>query len=366
MQHTVLTSKENNNKLKVRLIAFYLPQFHPIPENNRWWEDGFTEWTHVKRARPLFVGHYQPRVPGELGYYNLLDPKVRKKQAKIAKKYGIEGFSYWHYWFGGGKRLLEKPFQEVLKSGAPDFPFCLSWANHSWTGIWYGCPNRTLIKQTYPGTEDHKKHFYAVLDAFKDPRYLKVNGKPLFLVYKPAHIPDSVQFTGLWRNLARKEGLKGIYFIAISEMRPRWDPKKLGYDALTVTNLGKIIHAGKKRVKKSKRRFLNQWGRVYLYRNAMKYSIENLPKGVPYYPTVIPNWDNTPRSELRGVVLHDSRPEFFKEQIERAGNKVIRRRPEKRIIFIKSWNEWGEGNYLEPDQRFGLAYLKAIKEFLQS
>ena len=353
--------------MKVRFIAFYLPQFHPIPENDKWWGKGFTEWTHVKRARPLFKGHYQPRQPGELGYYDLLDSEVRKKQARFAKKYGIEGFCYWHYWFGGGKRLLERPFQEVLKSGEPDFPFCLAWANDSWTGIWHGCPDRVLIKQTYPGMQDYKKHFYSALSAFQDSRYLKVNGKPIFLVYKPDQIPDSVQFIRLWRNLAQREGLKGIYFIAIFVNRPVWDPKKLGYDAFTITNLGKIARFGGKRAKKPRRNggLLDMPRHIYLYKNAVKYFIENLPKGAPYYPTVIPNWDNTPRSGLDGIVLHDSRPGLFKEQVEQARNRILHRLPDERIIFIKSWNEWGEGNYLEPDQKFGLGYLEALKEAVE-
>lgn len=348
--------------MKVRLIAFYLPQFHPIPENDRWWGKGFTEWTNVKRARPLFKGHYQPRRPGGLGYYNLLDSGIRKKQAQLARRYGIEGFAYWHYWFGGGKRLLEKPFQKVLKSGTPDFPFCLAWANDTWTGKWRDSPDKVLIRQTYPGRKDEERHFYAVLDAFRDRRYLTVNGLPLFLIYKPKQIPDPVRFTQRWRNWARKEGLKGIYFVAIAQGRPDWDPQKMGYDATVIINLGKIIERGKTKTGKSKRlqRLMGILTRVYGYKNAVKHLIEDLPKN--HYPTVIPNWDNTPRLGLGGMVLHDSRPEFFKKHVEQTRDQIIHRPFQERMIFIKSWNEWAEGNYLEPDQKFGLSYLRVLKE----
>ena len=167
---------------KPRLIAFYLPQFHPIPENDEWWGRGFTEWTNVAKAVPLFRGHYQPHFPADLGFYDLRVPEVREAQAAMAKAYGIEGFCYYHYWFGHGRRLLERPFNEVLSSGKPDFPFCLCWANDTWTGIWHGAPNKVLIEQRYPGVEDYKAHFYALLDAFRDPRYMTVDGKKIFII----------------------------------------------------------------------------------------------------------------------------------------------------------------------------------------
>ena len=157
---------------QARLISFYLPQFHPIPENDRWWGRGFTEWTNVTKAKPLFKGHYQPRLPADLGYYDLRLPEVREAQAELARNAGIEGFCYYHYWFGG-KQLLEQPFNEVVASGKPDFPFCLCWANQTWTGVWYGAPHRTLVEQTYPGREGHRRHFLALRRAFLDERYLR-------------------------------------------------------------------------------------------------------------------------------------------------------------------------------------------------
>src|SRR5262245_37746673 len=175
----------------VDVIAFYLPQFHPIPENNEWWGPGFTEWTNVARARRMFPGHYQPRIPGELGFYDLRLSEAREAQAALAAEYGMTAFCYWHYWFGGGRRLLQRPFEEVLRSGRPDFPFCLGWANQSWSGSWYGAPERILIEQTYPGEKDHRAHFDAVLPAFMDPRYFRVDGRPLFYVFDPAGLSEA-------------------------------------------------------------------------------------------------------------------------------------------------------------------------------
>ena len=205
---------------RVRVIAFYLPQFHPIPENDLWWEPGFTEWTNVTRARRMFPGHYQPRLPGELGFYDLRLPETREAQAKLAAQYGVSAFCYWHYWFGGGRRLLERPFDEVLQSGSPDFPFCLGWANQTWSGIWHGAPNRILIEQTYPdspGENDYRAHFETVLPAFMDPRYLRIDGRPLFLVYDPTDLPEPQRFLDLWRSWAADEGLPGIFFVGRTE-----------------------------------------------------------------------------------------------------------------------------------------------------
>ena len=189
---------------KARVIAFYLPQFHPIPENDEWWGKGFTEWTNTAKAKPLFPGHYQPHVPADLGFYDLRVPEARFAQAEMAKEYGIEGFCYYHYYFAG-KRLLERPFDEVLNSGMPDFPFCLCWANQTWTGIWHGSPDRVLIEQTYPGPGDDERHFDYLCKAFHDQRYIKVDGKPMFLVYCPKELPEPEKTTEFWRRNGSSE-----------------------------------------------------------------------------------------------------------------------------------------------------------------
>ncbi len=365
------------NSDKIRAIAFYLPQYHPIPENDVWWGKGFTEWTNVTKAKPLFRGHEQPRLPSELGFYDLRVPEVREAQAELAQKYGIHGFCYWHYWFGNGKRILERPFEEVLRSGKPDFPFCLAWANESWTGIWHGLTDKTMIEQTYPGKEDYIAHFDYLLEAFKDPRYITVGGKPLFMVYKPEFIPDINLFVDTFQTLALKAGLKGIHLVA-TNVPPDWNAPKYGFDAITLFNVPKIAFVEPKetvkrlymKIKKSLKdsRFYKKWIKrptyIYSYKDAMQYFIDDyIPNGF-YYPMVVPNWDNSPRCGESGFILHGSTPDLFKQVVEKAVEKVKNHPHDNKIIFIKSWNEWAEGNYLEPDSKWGHQYLQMIGHFL--
>ena len=357
---------ESENRVEMtkktcRLIAYYLPQFHPITENNTWWGHNFTEWTHVTAARPLFRDHYQPRLPADLGFYDLREPDIRAAQVELARNNGIEGFCYWHYWFAG-KRLLERPFKEVLATGRPDFPFCLAWANQSWTGIWHGVPDRMLMEQTYPGVKDDKAHFYDVLEAFKDDRYMTVDGKPIFIVYSPDEIPEPKRFTETWRELALKEGLPGLYFIGIA--MPAWNPEPHGFDGSIINNPGLILEemrTGHYRPKYSGLfRRLFRKPTVYSYEDTVPYAVPSHAMDFTQYPCVLPNWDNTPRCGVHGIVFHHSTPELFKIQLKKAFEQVKDRKRDQRIIFIKSWNEWAEGNYLEPDQRFGKGYLEVI------
>ena len=203
--------------MKPRIIALYLPQYHPIPENDQWWGKGFTEWTNVAQARPLFKGHYQPRIPADLGFYDLRLPEVREQQAQLAREAGVEGFCYYHYWFGNGKQLLERPFNEVLASGKPDLPFCLCWANHDWTNkTWIkGKSHRrdSMIMQMHYSMDDHVRHFHHLLPAFRDARYMTVDGKPIFGVWAPRDIPEVKAFIDTWQRLARENGLPGIHFV---------------------------------------------------------------------------------------------------------------------------------------------------------
>lgn len=351
-----------------RLVALYLPQFYPIPQNETWWGPGFTEWTNVTRARPLFPGHVQPHLPAHLSFYDLRVPETRQAQADLARTHGIEAFCYWHYWFGG-TQLLDRPFNEVLRSGAPDFPFCLAWANQSWTGIWHGLPDDLLIEQTYPGIQDHTAHFYALLPAFQDPRYLCVDGEPVFVVYRPHEMPEPLRFTDHWRELALREGLKGLHLIGVSDKH--WSPAESGYDACTLSEPGSMIAHLPRRpvpVPPEPRPWPLRWRRkseppagptIYWYKDLLDSPIWR--ETDDNYPCVIPNWDNTPRSGVRGTVFLGSTPELFRRHLQQALAQVAPRPPEHRLIFIKSWNEWAEGNYLEPDQEFGLAYLEAVR-----
>ncbi|MFB2919264.1 MULTISPECIES: glycoside hydrolase family 99-like domain-containing protein [Aerosakkonema] len=367
---------------KARLIAFYLPQFHPIPENDEWWGKGFTEWTNVAKAKPLYPGHYQPHIPADLGFYDLRVPETRQAQAEMAKHYGIEGFCYWHYWFAG-KRLLERPFNEVLKSGEPNFPFCLGWANETWSGIWHGSPDKILMAQTYPGLSDYEAHFYTVLEAFSDPRYIKIDGKPLFIVYRPKKLPEPKLFTDYWRELAIKSGLTGLYFMGVV-FDPSWVPELNGFDASIIINpdfargvspkliapqffpkstifdkyYTKINSLLNQKLPKRNRKVPI----VCTYAEGIKNAFLKEAVTFEHYPCIFPNWDNTPRSSVNGVVFHDSTPELFRIHLKEALSKVENNPKEKRIIFIRSWNEWAEGNYLEPDKKFGKSYLEVIKD----
>ena len=355
-----------------RAIAFYLPQYHPIPENDQWWGKGFTEWTNVSKAQALFKGHHQPNLPGDLGFYDLRVPEARFAQAGLARQHGIEGFCYWHYWFAG-KRLLERPFEEVLKSGEPDFPFCLAWANESWTGVWNGEPNRTLIEQTYSGEDDYIRQFHALAGAFCDQRYLTVNGKPLFLVYRPESLPDPQHFTDLWNSLAIKEGLGGIYFVGILDRS--WSGVA-GFDGYTYHLPGTFLQTLPRRkvqrlTRELNRRSVGRYIPVYSrkpltvpYAPLMRNALRSIEFGPRHYPSVLPNWDSTPRHGRDGLVLSGSSPQAFREHLREALDIVRDRNPDHRLVFLKSWNEWAEGNYLEPDLRFGAAYLEAIREEL--
>lgn len=345
---------------RARAIAFYLPQFHPIPENDEWWGKGFTEWTNVASARRFYPGHYQPHVPAQLGFYDLRLPEVREEQAKLASAYGIEAFCYWHYWFGG-QRLLERPFAEVLESGTPDFPFCVAWANESWTGIWHGAPNRVLMEQTYPGEDDFIAHFNALLPAFRDERYVRVDGRPLVYVYRPFNIPDATTFLKLWRRLAADAELPGLYFVA--EATPVAGALDLGFDAYMHVPWADAI-GRRPLLQKAYDRLLRQPRRVDYGR--LTDALATLGDRANRLPCVVPNWDNTPRSGHRGVVVSGSRPERFATQVRDALAMLEHRPAEERLLFVKSWNEWAEGNHLEPDQRDGLGYLEALRDALYS
>ena len=359
-------SDKKEQEKKARVIAFYLPQFHPTPENDQWWGKGFTEWTNVASAKPLFKEHEQPVIPADLGFYDLRLPETRVAQAEMAATYGIEGFCYWHYWFAG-RRMLERPFNEVLASGSPDYPFCLGWANHSWSGIWKDEPHRLLIDQTYPGEADDRAHFEYLLTAFRDHRYMTVDGKPIFVIFKPTDIPDAKRLFDFWRELAVKAGLKGLHIVGIN-MLDFNDPAELGLDAVTMSSMAVIntanplVNEASRIIWGLRRRLALGGPRVVEYSEAIKHLIPDLNQfDCEAYPCVYPNWDNTPRKGRKGFVLANSTPVLFEQHLNEAVDALKGRADEHKLVFLKSWNEWAEGNHLEPDTKWGVQYLEAVK-----
>jgi len=359
-----MTTNSDDNYKSARIIAFYLPQYHPIPENDEWWGKGFTEWTNAAKAKPLFQNHYQPHIPADLSYYDLRVPETRIAQADLARQYGIEAFCYYHYWFAG-QRLIERPFNEVLETGQPDFPFCLCWANATWSGIWHGNPGRILVEQTYPGVEDYKAHFSELLKAFLDKRYVRVDGKPLFIVYKPKDLPDTRFFVQLFRQMAEKEGLPGIYLVGVSHTDD-WDPKVNDFDAVVVQRLPGLTGKVSWRHPFLKLRNKIEGSRltIYEYKDLVTSFVPPSTKQIDYLPCLIPSWDNTPRSGMNGLVMQGSTPELFRQSVHQALNNVLDKPADHRLVFLKSWNEWAEGNHMEPDLRFGHGYLEVLRSEL--
>lgn len=363
---------------RIRPVAIYLPQYHPIPENDAWWSPGFTEWTNVTKAKPLFRGHRQPRFPADLGYYDLRVPEVREKQAQMASEYGIEGFCYYHYWFGDGRRLLQRPFEDVLQAKKPDFPFMLCWANETWKGVWFGASqHKILVEQTYPGTEDYKMHFQQLLPAFRDPRYICVDGKPVFYIYMATSLPDPAAFAETFRTLASEAGLPGLYLLA-GRCPIDWKPAHYGFDGVVGAEFSRMkfakhaIHIPKnlmsKFIKKIKSNLFPSAEKaspvVIPYEEAINYLITDPNFDFDYFPCAVPNWDNTPRAGINGMVLNESTPQLWAQHFKKAVEMTKKNPADRQIVFIKSWNEWAESNYLEPDTEWGYSYLQAIKNVL--
>lgn len=375
----------------MKIIAFYLPQFHNIPENDEWWGNGFTEWTNVKKAKPLYEGHMQPRVPLGGNYYNLLDDNVKIWQADLAKKYGVYGFCYYHYWFNG-KMLLEKPMEQMLANKEVDMPFCICWANEPWTKAWVGDERKLLIAQEYGKEEEWKQHFMYLLPFFKDERYITKDGKPLFVFYRPDIVPCMKEMIETWDKLAKENGLSGITF-AFQSGDYDWNNSKeanlFDYDIefqppyashWLYSNDGKFVSALKKC-----RRLLAGWaGKKFgidLYRyGTAQYKkmtgqtvanydsmwqkiIEAKPVRSNSIPGAFVKWDNTPRHGERGQI-NVGTPEKFEYYLSKQ-IKHAREDYHEDMIFMYAWNEWAEGGYLEPDEDDKYGYLEAIKRALE-
>lgn len=367
----------------MKIIAFYLPQFHEIKQNNEWWGKGFTEWVNVKKAKPLYKGHYQPRIPLNKIYYNLLDDDVKKWQIKIAKENGVYGFCFYHYWFNNGEMLLEKPVEQFLENKDLDIKFCISWANEPWTKAWVSKQDKILINQDYGGRDTWKKHFYYLLPFFRDKRYIVENNKPLFIIYRPEIIPCINEMLDYWNELSKENGFDGVVYayqgIGLDQKKNKDDSRftynieyEPGYGSEHLNSKRKksLIRFAKKIDNIAQRLFGHTLSEIYLNKVRRK-SYDDIWNAINSYRPddkkrvagAFVDWDNTPRRGRKGLVIEGASPQKFylylKERI-----KMVRQYYSSDMIFLFAWNEWAEGGYLEPDERYGYEYLKSLKRAL--
>ena len=372
---------------QARAIAFYLPQFHPIPENDAWWGKGFTEWTNVVAAKPRFKGHYQPHLPGALGFYDLRLEESRLAQAALAAQYGIHGFCYYHYWFSG-RRLLGRPLDEMRASGAPDFPFCLCWANQTWSRTWSGRGHDVLIEQEYSDA-DNREHIAWLADVFSDPRYIRIDGRPVFLIYLPESIPDVARMVADWKTYCVKHLSVEPFFCAVRtgySTETEEDMIASGFDAVVdfqpnrdnfppaSNRAGRVLSAVKKVAP----------GNVYdVLRNSRMLARKEINTVVDYaayvdaymerpysdphltFPCVFPSWDNSARRTAATIIQNNS-PQEYQRWLEEALTRVSTYQADARLVFLNAWNEWAEGCHLEPDDRNGFAFLEATRHALRA
>ena len=343
----------------VKVLAFYLPQFHPIPENDRWWGKGFTEWSRVTRARPQFAGHYQPHLPERLGFYDLRLAQTRARQAALARAHGIHGFCYYYYWFGT-KTLLERPLAEMLRGGEPDLPFCLCWANENWTRRWDGAERELLIEQRY-GPELDAALIEDLMPFFRDGRYLRVRGAPVLLVYRPSAIPEPRATLARWRRAARERGLPDLHLVAALTFGLD-DPLPLGFDAaVEFPPHGEDLPANACAVDGLEPAF---GGAIVDYRAVVSRRLALPAPPFRLYRTAMAGWDNTPRLGQRAAIFHGATPAAYEAWLRALVTAARLGHPEHRLVFVNAWNEWAEGAHLEPDARFGTGYLEATRRAL--
>lgn len=373
-------------KAIARAICFYLPQFHPIPENDRWWGEGFTEWTNVASARPRFRGHYQPHLPGALGFYDLRLEETRVAQAALAARFGIHGFCYYHYWFSG-QRLLGRPLDDMLASGKPDFPFCLCWANETWSRTWSGREHDVLIRQEYSNA-DHQRHIAWLAGVFDDHRYIRIDGRPLFLIYRPESIPELGRVLDEWKNYCVAKGSAAPFFCAVSSGFSMLDDDALlafGFDAIVNFEPNRqhfpaARNAMGHAVSLARRVLPQRWydalrnstrlaqGRVNTVVDYAAYVDASIARVSctthPTFPCVFPSWDNSARKVSATVIQNLSSAQYAR-WLGDAISRVSTYPSESRLVFINAWNEWAEGCHLEPDSKLGVAFLEATRSCLK-
>ena len=356
------------SKSILRTIAIHLPQFYPTPENDAWWGKGFTEWTNVTKAQPLFKDHYQPHLPADMGFYDLRLAESRADQAELAKQYGINGFCYYHYWFNG-KRILNEPVDRILELKKPDFPFMLCWANENWTRRWDGLDQEILMEQKYSEADDIEHIQWLCKNVFSDERYIKVDGAPVFSVYRSRLFPDIKKTLKIWRSESVKLGFPNLYICGIQSMGSTYfNPTEDGFDAAI--------------------EFQPDWEQLQKrdlwYRFKYKFGLANgkpvvfdyetithkmmarpMPK-FKQYPCITPSWDNSARKKHHAIILHNSTPGLYGKWLKNILAKFKPYSKEENFVFINAWNEWAEGNHLEPDCKWGHGYLEETKKALES
>ena len=378
---------DDTNKLRGKAISFYLPQFHPIAENDRWWQPGFTDWNNVVVTKPRYKGHYQPHLPGALGFYDLRLEQTRIDQAAMAEQHGIHGFCYYHYWFAG-KRLLEQPFDEVRRSGVPDFPFCLCWANQTWSRTWSGRGQDVLVAQEYSDA-DNDAHIEWLIEAFGDPRYIRVDGKPLFLIYLPEGIPDLSALLDRWKTRVHERLGLEPHFCAVRTGFSTISNEGLiahGFDAIVDfqpnrNTFPKAINATGKGISLLRRLLPESW--YDAMRDSLLLGSRDINTRVDYralaeaalqqvsdsqcitYPSVFPSWDNSARRTAATIIQNNSADDYLRWLIG-ALDRVSSYPEENRLVFLNAWNEWAEGCHLEPDQQNEFVFLEATRKALMS
>ncbi|MGA7226486.1 MAG: glycoside hydrolase family 99-like domain-containing protein [Candidatus Acidiferrales bacterium] len=363
----------------VRAIALYLPQFHPIPENDEWWGKGFTEWANVVNATPRFSGHYQPHLPADLGFYDLRVPETRAAQAELAVDHGIHGFCYYHYWFNG-RRILERPMNDVWKSGEPDFPFCICWANENWTRRWDGLDAHLLLEQRYSASDD-LAHIRSLIPVFSDRRYIRVDDRPLFLVYRASQLPEPQKTTEIWRREAERAGLKGLYLVRVESFpNERGDPHSMGFDCalefqprwsdLPYSRIARRKWWHRRKLRTAEPAFYDNC--ICEYEKVVTRALAEPVPPHPRIPSVCLGWDNSPRRKQGAHILVNSTPEIYERWLREVANRrlaAMRSQGQspssvESLLFVNAWNEWGEGTHLEPCQKWGRGYLEATRRAL--
>ena len=352
----------------MKIIAFHLPQYHSFPENDKWWGKGFTDWDNVKKAKPLFEGHMQPVVPDKAIYYNMLEVDTLKRQAELAREYGVYAFCYYHYWFDG-KLLMEKPVELLLKNSDIKTHFCMCWANEPWTRAWDGATSEVIMPQEYGSKKEWKEHIDYLIPFFKDDRYIKINGCPLFVIYRTESISDIDSMIQLWEDVCRKAGFDGIHIVeelngfqtqeyskkskAVLKFQPNYEEKVRGSLVKKIDRLKSKFICQRYDVEKTL--YFASYDRVWkrILKDARSETRNNI------YPGAFVAWDNTPRKKTKGSVFYGATPEKFEKYFSRLA--CISNEKKSEFIFVNAWNEWAEGAYLEPDETTGYKYLDVIK-----